>query len=46
MPVLRFDLQTAYKAGFTQHPQQVLKDLGYKVLSDRTVTIFFRSFKF
>lgn len=35
MKVLKFDLRDAYENGVTEHPQHVMKDLGYKVTKMR-----------
>lgn len=36
---LRYDLITAHKCGETEHPQKVLQDLGYNLLSYEGVPI-------
>lgn len=39
MPFLRYDLRTAYESGATEHPQAVMRQLGYTVTKFEGVPI-------
>ncbi len=37
--ILKYDLIAAYKIGKTEHPQKVMKELGYNILKSEPVPI-------
>jgi hypothetical protein len=39
MPTLRYDMITAYQNGYPEHPQKVMKELGYEVTAYEGVPI-------
>lgn len=39
MPILRYDWQSADKAGYREHPLKVMQQLGYTVLNNEPVGI-------
>lgn len=39
MPELRLDLRNAYESGETEHPQILMKKLGYNILKSEPIPI-------